>query len=328
MPLWEHAYRHLIAPHGKLFLLALLLILAGCAPIPASCPGSVPFGLMNADSVNEDTSLPFRFPLDFSIEDENIQSSWFTSREADIRGSSSTVPRYHTGEDYHRSAGTPVFAIADGTIRYSGPTLHSGWLIAIDHPRANLYSLYSHLAVTGWHIAEGEVGRGDLIGYVGSPLEYNSSADTSSDAHLHFALRAGQWEAYPGLGEWRGTGIWTRRCPQDLGWLHPSITITRQIIPPGGFPSPEAGFFDMWWPDLLLTCLMLITGGAMILLSRIWNRPLLLIVLAFLMFSASVLFYVLGSIVRYIFFTATIILITIGIEKLVLRHREKDITAG
>ena len=313
-----------MAKHTTLLtLLTLLLTLTGCTAVPESCRGNIPYGLTTADAVNADGSLPFRFPLAQSIEDEDLDYAWFGAANEDQPGASDADRRYHSGEDYYRPAGTPVYAIADGTVRYSGPTLH-GWMIAIDHPDANLYSLYSNLGISGWHIEPGAVARGALIGYVGDPSEYRTGGKSPPAPHLHFGIRTGQWVNYHGLGDWRGEGIWVRRCPQDLGWLHPSITISSQIIPAGGFSDPGTGFFTMWWPDLLVSCTFLLAGGALFLFSRRWGRPILLIIAAFLMFAAGTLFYTTGSILNNIFLFATVILITMAIEKFVLRNKKEN----
>jgi len=328
MPSVEQPHSHLIRLHGVLIALALLLTLAGCTTVQTSCQGSLPYGLMDADAVNQDTRLPFRFPLDASMEDEDFQSGWFAISNADVRNTSETGIRYHAGEDYRRSPGTPVYATADGIIRYSGPTFQHGWLIAIDHPDANLYSLYAHLAISGWHTEPGEVMRGDLIGYVGDPAEFTDRSIGSSDSYLHFAIRTGQWGNYPGLGPWRTEGFWVKRCPQDLGWLHPSITITLQTIPSGGFPDPEAGFFTRWWPDILLTGLILLAALGMILLFRKWKRPLLMLLPAILLFLSGSLLYATGSALSHVLIMATVIVITIGVQMFINRHRERKGRSG
>jgi len=41
----------------------LILLLAGCAQSPETCPSSTPVGLANANEIASDDSLPFRFPL-------------------------------------------------------------------------------------------------------------------------------------------------------------------------------------------------------------------------------------------------------------------------
>ena len=69
-------------------------------------------------------------------------------------------------------AGTPVYAVADGEISFSGPMGGYGWLIIIDHPQANLYSLYGHLSPGRWRMESGTVEKGEMIamksaGFVG-----------------------------------------------------------------------------------------------------------------------------------------------------------------
>jgi len=67
------------------------------------------------------------------------------------------------------------------------------------------------------------------------------------------------------MGEWRWQAGWTKLCPQDLGWLQPSVIITSQDIPVGGFPEPAAGFVAKWGIELLFR-----------VYRRIVDRPLLM----------------------------------------------------
>ena len=112
-------------------------------------------------------------------------------------------PEYHAAEDYLRPAGTPVYAIADGDLSFSGPMGGYGWLIIIDHPQFNLYSLYGHLSPSRWAHETGPVAKGELIGYLGDDDENGGSAENPLRPHLHLGLRAGQRQDYPGNGQWR-----------------------------------------------------------------------------------------------------------------------------
>ena len=60
-------------------------------------------------------------------------------------------------------AGTPVYAVADGEISFSDPMGGYGWLIIIDHPQANLYSLYGYLRPSRRRMEPGTVEKGELI---------------------------------------------------------------------------------------------------------------------------------------------------------------------
>ena len=129
----------------------LVLLLTACSTqYPEACPSSTPVGLANAKEIASDDSLLFRFPLDESTIDNTLYYGWFSvSNECppDMEDCYVYPDRlYHAAEDYKRPAGTPVYAMADGIIHYSGTAGGYGWLILIDHPQANLFSLYGHLS--------------------------------------------------------------------------------------------------------------------------------------------------------------------------------------
>ena len=85
----------------------------------------------------------------------------------------------HQGIDIGAGTGTPIYAAESGTVFYSAWMGGYGNLILIDHGdgRVTAYAHQSRLAVSG-----GPVGRGQLIGYVGSTGD-------STGPHLHFEVR-------------------------------------------------------------------------------------------------------------------------------------------
>ena len=94
------------------------------------------------------------------------------------------VYRPHYGVDYAAPKGTPVYAIADGTVIFKGWGGGGGNTLKIKHPR-NLTSGYLHLSGFAKGIATGvRVSQGQLIGYVGS-------TGTSTGPHLDFRLWKG-----------------------------------------------------------------------------------------------------------------------------------------
>ena len=244
----------------------LVLLLTACSTqYPETCPSSTPVGLANADEIASDESLPFRFPLDESPIDDTLYFGWFgVSNECtpDIVDCYEFPERkFHAAEDYKRPAGTPVYAMADGTISFSGPAGGYGWLILIDHPQANLYSLYGHLSPSRWRLKVGtDVERGDLIAYLGDSDENGGSKEQPLDTHLHFGIRSGQTADYPAKGEWRYMAGWIKLCPQDLGW-HAALVGHHQSANPGWrIPTTKSGilypmgigyslceFFHDWW---------------------------------------------------------------------------------
>lgn len=92
--------------------------------------------------------------------------------------------RPHTGIDYAAPAGTPVRAVADGTVTFKGYKGAGGHTIYIKHP-GNLKSGYLHLRGYAKGIAVGKhVSQGQVIGYVGS-------TGRSTGPHLDFRLWKG-----------------------------------------------------------------------------------------------------------------------------------------
>lgn len=163
------------------------------------------------------SSASFRFPLEeYSVFQEFCH--------VNVRYDS----RYHCGEDATGNGGTPVYAVADGEVSYSGPGGGYGWLIVVYHPAAGVYSLYGHLSTRRDKIQHGEIKKGQLIGYLA-----DNDEDGSGDGypewgpHLHFAIRKGRVSDYPDSGDERWGAGYTSGYPPDIGWLDPTDFIER-----------------------------------------------------------------------------------------------------
>ncbi len=301
----------------------MILLLAACsAPYPEVCPSSIPVGLANAEEIASDDSLPFRFPLDESTIDYTLFFGWFgVSNECppDMKDCYRyAVRQFHAAEDYKRPAGTPVYAMADGRVSFSGTAGGYGWLIIIDHPQANLYSLYGHLSPSRWKLASGAtVKRGDLIAYLGDPDENGGSAESPLEPHLHFGIRVGQMADYPGRGEWRFMAGWIRLCPQDLGWLQPSVVITSQEIPAGGYPQPRVGFLTRWGFELLLTGMYTLGGAGMIAFAA-WKKVRFMTVFpGLIVIAAGIVFRNNGMVSTYALLVLGIVITAAGIYQFI-----------
>lgn len=120
-----------------------------------------------------------RYPLEFT----EITSEFSLLRRHPILH----VQRPHLGVDFAAPRGTPVRAIAGGTVADSGWEGGLGRCIRIDHS-GELESAYGHLARIAPGITPGTVvSRGQVIGYVGA-------TGLATGPHLHFALsRAGAY---------------------------------------------------------------------------------------------------------------------------------------
>ncbi len=114
-----------------------------------------------------------RYPLEFT----EITSEFSLLRRHPILH----VSRPHLGVDFAAPVGTPVRAVADGTVTYAGWAQRLGRCVKIDHANA-LSSTYGHLVRVAAGIESGTaVERGQVIGYVGA-------TGLATGPHLHFAM--------------------------------------------------------------------------------------------------------------------------------------------
>lgn len=92
--------------------------------------------------------------------------------------------RPHQGIDYAAAAGTPVSAVADGTVTFAGWKGANGRLVVLRHG-AGYETTYGHLSRFARGVRAGRrVGQGDVIAYVGS-------TGLSSGPHLDFRVKQG-----------------------------------------------------------------------------------------------------------------------------------------
>ena len=298
-----------------LTILSISFLLAGCVHSAESCPPYTPVDLSGAHAFARDGNLPFRFPLD---EFSGDGAPFFTYFGACSDGPVS-AREYHAAEDFLRPAGTPVYAMADGRVSFSGPMGGYGWLVIIDHPQANLYSLYGHLSPSRWRIESGTVEKGELIAYLGDSNENGGSSANPLVPHLHFGARAGQRADYPGTGEWRWQAGWIKPCPQDLGWLQPSLVIAGQAIPAGGFPKPASGILAMWGGELLLFGVYLPGGVGAVVYAIKKNCPFFLVFYASLLIAAGWIFHNKGMKMSPALLAIGILLLVLGLFRYIQR---------
>lgn len=109
------------------------------------------------------TSIERQF-LTAPVEYSRISSTYSNARPHPIL----KVTRAHPGIDYAAPHGTPVWAVADGTVIHRGRAGGFGHLVKVRH--ANGYvSYYSHLSRYGKGLHVGQtVSQKEVIGYVGS----------------------------------------------------------------------------------------------------------------------------------------------------------------
>jgi hypothetical protein len=115
-------------------------------------------------------SLPSRWPAD------GILSSGFGWRRDPFTRS----PKWHAGLDIANSVGTPVFAVADGTVVRSEYSQGYGNMVELDHG-FGIHTRYGHFSRRKVDVGQ-RVERGDLVGMMGS-------TGRSTGPHVHFEVR-------------------------------------------------------------------------------------------------------------------------------------------
>ena len=302
----------------SLSILLTLILASVCATPSKYCSPSENITFSDANVYTDDANFPFRFPVDDLTQDQ-LLGAVFASY-----GYSSSSPNskeYHAAEDYHQPAGSPVYAMTEGVVSFSGSMGGYGWLIIIDHPDLNLYSLYGHLSPSRWYIKSGSVQKGQLIAYLGDPDENGGSKENPLIPHLHFGIRSGQRADYPSIGEWRWQAGWIKYCPQDLGWLQPSKIICKQEIPDTGFHNPETSFLVTWWQEILLSVLILI--GAITALFVTTMRENILLVIGYSIILPLLIWFTFnkGLLISYALIILFVIFIIIRILKFIRRKQ-------
>jgi murein DD-endopeptidase MepM/ murein hydrolase activator NlpD len=88
---------------------------------------------------------------------------------------------FHDGLDIANKTWTPIYATADGIIKFVGRKDYFGRMVTIRHPESDCQTVYAHLQRAA--VTEGQVvQRGDLIGYMGA-------TGRTTGTHLHYEVR-------------------------------------------------------------------------------------------------------------------------------------------
>lgn len=113
-----------------------------------------------------------------------------------VRKRADGTPKPHQGWDFFAEVGTSCFAIADGTVVFSGDRGDFGLIVVHSFVSGGktFFAAYAHLETSEVKVTQ-KVSKGDLIGTTGkSGNAFNLPA---LDMHLHFEIRT---EKAPGLG--------------------------------------------------------------------------------------------------------------------------------
>ena len=162
-------------------------------------------------------------PLRFN----RISSKFSWARKHPILGGT----RPHLGIDYAAPPGTPIWAVAEGTVTFCGWNTGFGNQVILRHMNGYMTS-YGHLSSFGVGIKKGtRVRQQQIIGYVGS-------TGLSTGPHLDYRLaKDGQFrnplrEAFPtGLPIEKGEmGAFGQRRDEILAWLEGESSYMKKIV--------------------------------------------------------------------------------------------------
>lgn len=169
---------------------------AGSAPAPGA-PGLVPRTSPATTTATKETSASAATaglqPLLIPVQGVGATALQDTFNDARAQG------RSHEAIDIMAPAGTPVLAVADGTVEKLFTSVAGGLTVYQFEPTGRYAYYYAHLQAYAPGLAERQaLRRGDLIGYVGSTGNANPAAP-----HLHFAV----FQLGPERRWWQGTAI-------------------------------------------------------------------------------------------------------------------------
>lgn len=98
------------------------------------------------------------------------------------------LPRMHHGVDIPLPVGTPVRAMAAGTVIFSGTMSGYGTLVVIDHG-SQIHTYYAHLSET--RVERGQEVRGRQV------IALSGRSGNVTGPHLHFEVRRRGWPIDP-----------------------------------------------------------------------------------------------------------------------------------
>lgn len=146
---------------------------------------------------NKTTTYAFYFDGEFYDESGKVSKKMFLKSPISFRGYRISsrfsygrlhpilkIRRPHLGIDYAAPIGTPVQAVADGTVKFTGWKGGFGNFVEIKHAN-NYTTMYGHLKSYGKGVTAGaKVKQGQTVGYIGS-------TGLSTGPHLDFRIKEG-----------------------------------------------------------------------------------------------------------------------------------------
>ncbi len=183
----------------------LVIPRAGNSPAPASAPAPAPAPAptpapapASASAAPPDVLSNLVFPFAPGTQ-LWWQDDWGAGREFDANGNPTVL---HEGNDLFAPMGTPIRAVAGGTVIRYGWSYYGGWRLTVQSDSGYIF-YYAHLSGYAPGIALGShVKAGQVIGYVGNTGNGPLGASGAFEPHLHLGIYDADWQAlnpYPYL---------------------------------------------------------------------------------------------------------------------------------
>jgi murein DD-endopeptidase MepM/ murein hydrolase activator NlpD len=211
---------------------------------PSATPTSEPTVTLTALPTPTESAPPapllFSYPI--GTPGKPFGDGFFIRHGAEVENTWYNPGYLHTGEDWYAidgdTAGSQVYAIADGEVVYAGAN-YPGRVVIVRHAD-DLFSMYGHLDPNLAVRVGQQLARGALVGTVlprgdATPnhlhFEVRSFLTTSevNGAAPRYRFRCGQ-NCPPGPGYWP---IDAPDRPSDLGWRNPTHAINWRMLSEG-----------------------------------------------------------------------------------------------
>lgn len=126
----------------------------------------------------------------------------------------------HMGQDFAAPRGTPIYATADGQVKFVGRQGGYGNVVELRHIEG-ISTLYGHMSAFKAGLGHGDsVKRGDIIGYVGS-------TGTSTGNHVHYEFHVNGVAQNPMAVSLPTTGVMT--ASEVKAFKHQASTMLQQL---------------------------------------------------------------------------------------------------
>lgn len=179
------------------------------------------------------TPTGFYYPVDGMRTDDGNYLACGAAYDKDVR---------HLGTDIIKPLGTPVFAVASGTvIARSGPAQSSGWGVGLYALAIRSESTEGHFVTVFGHITTSlsvgaVVNAGQQIGTIGDYHWYQDGRRIDGADHLHFGIRTSS--TVPASGWGRIADVGCRSPSVTNGFVAPVTFIRTKRPKPAFLPIP------------------------------------------------------------------------------------------